>query len=171
MRAHERDAGRGVELGHRLFHGNIQRGLVCGIDRQRDVAGVVPVGVLPGLGRVFAEIMKAGSRAPPCPAGRLAGRRPKSPRAGPSALSPAWLIATPVQALRSSAQSLAEGIYSASRAIRSRPPSASSTCQHRMDAHIGLGSRAQDQGLDIVELERDPVATETVFQVFEEAHQ
>ncbi|MFN3320966.1 MAG: hypothetical protein ACK43M_19650 [Allorhizobium sp.] len=40
-----------------------------------------------------------------------------------------------------------------------------------MNADIGLGARAQDQSLDIVKLERDPVATETVFQVLKDAHQ
>ena len=41
---------------------------------------------------------------------------------------PAGLIATPVQASRSSWNPSAEGMWGARRAIRSRPPSASSTC-------------------------------------------
>ena len=43
--------------------------------------------------------------------------------------------------------------------------------QHRMDAYIWLRARPQDQALDVVKLQLDPVAAEAFAEAGEQGHQ
>ncbi len=161
---------RCVEFRHRQPDRLVQPFVVDRIDRHRDMAMAVAIRRLPLVGRILAGVAQlfGACRHALAERQRKAGERAVGhvqrlqPRMADRDAGPRGQILGPVRRRRD---------------VRGEPPQQVATAfglvdaQHGMEADIGLGPRAQDQRLDVIQLQRYAIGTEPVLQVLEDTHQ
>ena len=170
MRAEQRHAVRGLQLGHRLADGAVAGGLVHGIDGQRDVALLALKRRVPVFRRVLAEVAQdvgTGRHA-------LLKRQRKGLQRGfgnAQRLEPLVAEGDSGPGVEIVVEALGRRDVGGEPRDQVAAARGLVHMQHGVDADIRLGARPQDQRLNVVELQRDPVAAETGADGFKDAHQ
>ena len=172
VRAEQGDPVDLLQVPQSLLHG-VRPGLLrVGVDRHRDVQGVVLVELLPRLRGVLArvhELARAGRHALP--------ERQRETREGllrqAHRLEAGVADCHPRPRVHVRGPVLRRGDVLDEPAQQGTTPLGGVDPQPRVDPDVGLGPRPQDEGLDVVELQRDALPTEPLAQLPEviERHQ
>ncbi|WP_273500048.1 hypothetical protein [Paracoccus sphaerophysae] len=169
MRADQHHAVRGLQLGHRPADGAVAGGLVHGIDGQRDVALLALERRVPVFRRVLAKVAQdVGAGRHPLLEGqrkglqrRLGDAQRLEPLMTEGDAGPEVEIVVEALGRRDVGGEPRDQVAAAVGVV---------DMQHRMDADMGFGSVAQDQRLDVIQLQPHFLAPEAVADCGDKAH-